>query len=243
MGHACAKNIYDRLGRKLDSLTTRTPQNKAFQDILTELYTPAEAELVVKMPAGLSTLDKLVKTTRIERQELEPLLASACNKGLIIDLWLQEEYRYSPSPFVIGLFEFTMMRTGVGCDYKKWAGLFYEYLSGNDEFYSANGNEGAEALAEQASALQPDNAQIADTLGWIRVKKGDFSGGLPVLERASTQAPNDLDIQFHVAYTRRQLGDLDGAVTILKQILESGRGFSERDNAVALMEEMEENGR
>ena len=45
MGHACAKNVYDQLGSKLDCLKARTPNNKAFQGILTELYTPAEAEL------------------------------------------------------------------------------------------------------------------------------------------------------------------------------------------------------
>ena len=141
MGHACAKNVYDQLGSKLDCLKARTPNNKAFQGILTELYTPAEAELVVKMPAGLSTLQQLKEFTKLRRAELEPLLIGACDKGLVIDLWLQGEYHYAPSPFVIGLFEFTMMRTGEGCDYRKWAGLFHEYLSGNNDFYHANSDD------------------------------------------------------------------------------------------------------
>ena len=36
---------------------------------------------------------------------------------------------YLPSPMVIGIFEFTMMRTGDGVDHKKCARLFSEYMA------------------------------------------------------------------------------------------------------------------
>ncbi len=141
MGHTGAKDIYQELGDSLDSLTTRTPGNKAFQAIITELYTPEEAEFIVRMPTGLSSLDQLMKTTGMQRPQLEHLLTESCDKGLVVDFWLQDNYYYAPAPFIIGLFEFTMMRTGEGCDYKKWAGLFHDYLSGNDDFYRANSGD------------------------------------------------------------------------------------------------------
>ena len=141
MGHACAKDVYGQLGDKLDSLTTRTPRNQAFFAILSNMYTLEEAELIVKMSTGLSTVQELTKRTGLGTSVLQSQLDRACEKGLIIDLWLQGNYYYAPSPFVIGLFEFTMMRTGEGCDYQKWAGLFHDYLSGNDDFYRANNSD------------------------------------------------------------------------------------------------------
>jgi len=38
--------------------------------------------------------------------------------------------RYVPNPLVIGIFEFTMMRTGNDAGSREWAGLFHTYLLG-----------------------------------------------------------------------------------------------------------------
>ena len=57
MGHIIGKeDIYTKLGQKIDSLQTRAPWSKAFYEILKELYSTEEADVVVKMPFGLSTL-------------------------------------------------------------------------------------------------------------------------------------------------------------------------------------------
>ena len=56
MGHLVAKDIYRQLGGKIDNLSARTPWNDALFAILTELYSEREAELVVAMPYGLSTI-------------------------------------------------------------------------------------------------------------------------------------------------------------------------------------------
>jgi hypothetical protein len=52
MGHLVGKEIYQKLGDKIDSLPFRVNKNKALFNILKELYTSEEAELVVKMPHG-----------------------------------------------------------------------------------------------------------------------------------------------------------------------------------------------
>jgi putative PEP-CTERM system TPR-repeat lipoprotein len=107
--------------------------------------------------------------------------------------------------------------------------------------YSVSKDERAESLAEKAHALRPNVPAIADTLGWIRVRSGDLEGGLAILEKAAGDAPRNGDIQYHLAYTRKELGDREGSATILRRVIESGYGFSERDNALALLEEVEGN--
>ncbi len=131
MGHLAGKDIYKSLGDKIDNLYVRINKNAILYSILKELYSPDEAELVVRMPYKLSPADKIEKATGIERSRLNPLLESLSNKGLVIDAWLGDRYFYVPSPMFIGIFEFTMMRTGDGADLKKLAKLFNEYM--NDE--------------------------------------------------------------------------------------------------------------
>ena len=150
MGHiAQGKDIFEELGHKIDGLGTRAPFNDTFYEILKELYTSEEAELIVKMPYGLSTIEEIAKATEINGDRLRGLLEGLCNKGLVMDLWLNEEYRYSVSPMVIGIFEFTMMRVGEPANSKKWAKLFERYLCESDAFYAANFGKG-----EQLSVMR-----------------------------------------------------------------------------------------
>ncbi|MBW1795184.1 MAG: 4Fe-4S binding protein [Deltaproteobacteria bacterium] len=143
MGHIIGKeNIYTKLGQKIDSLQTRAPWSKAFYEILKELYSTEEADVVVKMPFGLSTIDRIAKITKYEKSRLRRILDELCFKGLVMDLWANDDYYYSPSPFVIGIFEFTMMRTGDHLNTRKWAHLFDEYMHKEGLFYKANLEDG-----------------------------------------------------------------------------------------------------
>ncbi len=63
MGHIVGKDIFTRLGTKIDRLEMRTPMNEEFYSILKELYTPEEAELIIKMPYGLQTLGRIAEIT------------------------------------------------------------------------------------------------------------------------------------------------------------------------------------
>lgn len=129
MGHLVGKDAYRELGRKIDGLTLRAPWNDAFHALLKELYSAEEADLVVRMPYGPTTIEHLEKTTGYPRATLERVLEALCTKGLVMDMDLGGRYRYIPSPLAIGIFEFTMMRTGDGVDTKECARLFHDYLS------------------------------------------------------------------------------------------------------------------
>ncbi len=50
MGHLVGKDIYKQLGNKIDGLSMRAPMNDSLYKILKELYSPLEAEVIVKMP-------------------------------------------------------------------------------------------------------------------------------------------------------------------------------------------------
>ncbi len=138
MGHVVGKDIYRKLGRKIDDLTTRTPWNDTFHAILKELYTAEEADLIVKMPYGLANLDQIAKTTKYKRAELQKMLEGLCGKGLVMDIWMGGGYHYMISPLIIGIFEFTMMRVGDNLNTKEWARLFHTYLQDGKTFYAAN---------------------------------------------------------------------------------------------------------
>lgn len=128
MGHGVGKDIHHHLGKKLDGLTVRTPWNDTLHEILRELYSTEEADVVVKMPYALSSLEKISKSTGYEKTRLKDILKGLCLKGLVIDLENKGEPFYMSSPMVVGVFEFTMMRSGAGLDRKKVAGLFHTYF-------------------------------------------------------------------------------------------------------------------
>ena len=142
MGHLVGKDIYRDLGRKIDGLSVRTPWNKTLHEILRELYSPEEADVVVRMPYRLSRLEKIVQVTGLDKTRLRNILDGLAEKGLVIDLQVRGRSYYMPSPMIIGIFEFTMMRTGEGLDMARMSGLFSEYMEKNDIFWGANFGKG-----------------------------------------------------------------------------------------------------
>ncbi|KAF1086218.1 NADH dehydrogenase subunit I [Sporotomaculum syntrophicum] len=142
MGHMAGKDIYRRLGEKIDNLTIKSPWNKALHMVLKELYSEPEADLVVQMPYQLSSVDRIAGITGVESAELQDSLKAMAEKGLVLDLYHEGQYYYMPSPLMVGIFEFTMMRTGSNYSPKAAAELFHAYLSGTDDFYRANAGDG-----------------------------------------------------------------------------------------------------
>ena len=142
MGHTAGRDIYRNLGVKIDNLSFRAPWNEAFHSLLKALYTPEEADLVIRMPFTLTSFDRLRSVTGYDEPQLRDLLERLCSKGLVMDLWLSDSFRYMPSPFVIGIFELTVMRTAPDQDWKKISRLFHEYMITQGDFITANFSHG-----------------------------------------------------------------------------------------------------
>jgi len=166
MGHLAGKEIYQQLGDKLDSLPFRISKNKELYNILKSLYTADEAELVVKMPFGLSTEDQIRKIADFEKARLSSVLENLCIKGLVVDIWIRDRYYYIPSPMVVGIFEFTMMRTGDDLKSKAWAKLFHSYLE-TGEAYKVNFGNGEKispmrVMPHENTIIDSDYTEVLD---------------------------------------------------------------------------------
>jgi len=148
MGKSMEVDVYQRLGKKIDGLNVRAPWSETWHAILKELFTTEEADVVAKMPYTLSTLERIAKVTKVEKTRLQKILESLCKKGLVMDLYHEEHgtYYYMPWPIAIGIFEFTMMRSGDNLNMKRWAELFHDYFG---SVYTANFSHG-----EKISALR-----------------------------------------------------------------------------------------
>ncbi|ABK98109.1 4Fe-4S binding protein [Pelobacter propionicus] len=165
MGHLVGKDVFRRLGRKLDGLEIRVPWNEKLHAVLKELYSAEEAELIVRMPYGLSTVQEIERASGQESATVLRLLGEMTRKGLVMDLWLGGEYRYTPSPMIVGLFEFTLMRVGPDLNTREWARLLHDYM--DEAFCEANWGDGScfsifRTLPHEEALRQAECAEILD---------------------------------------------------------------------------------
>nr|MCU0805098.1 hypothetical protein [Burkholderiales bacterium] len=166
MGHLVGKDVYRELGRKIDGLPTRAPWSDKLRALLAELYSEEDARLVAAMPWGFSRIGRLERVTGIPRAQIERQLESLCPRGLVMDVCIGGEYYYAPSPMVIGIFEFTMMRTGAALPYDRWARLFSDYLE-EGGLYRANFGDGQQvslmrAVPHDGSIAPDDYVEVLD---------------------------------------------------------------------------------
>lgn len=76
-------------------------------------------------------------------------------------------------------------------------GIYSEYLNRPDE---------ALELVKKARALVPNEPRIADTLGWILFKRGDFVSAGQLLTESAAKLPNNAEVQFHSGMALYMLG-------------------------------------
>jgi ferredoxin len=183
MGHLVGKDLYRQLGRRLDQAPVRTPWTPVFGELVAALYSPAEAQLVIRLPYRPSSMARIARLTGEAGITLRPMIEGLCAKGLVLDIWDGTEYRYMVSPIVIGFFEFTMMRTGPDLPRARWAELFQGYMFGEPDFLAANFGD-----SQQVSIMRalPHEETLADHVEILDYEKAsaliedhtDFSLGL-----------------------------------------------------------------
>lgn len=168
MGHRVAKDVYRELGSKLDGLSVRMPWSDALHELLKDLYSQDEADLIVRMPYRPASLERIVRITGLAPGRAERLLESLAGKGLVIDLWFErtQQQLYVISPMVVGIFEFTMMRRAPEADTHRWARELRQYFS-REGFFEANLADGqrfflARALPHESAVLPSAHAEVLD---------------------------------------------------------------------------------
>lgn len=99
-------------------------------------------------------------------------------------------------------------------------------------------NATALQYAERAYKLRPGSAPIADTLGWIRLGRGDLRQGLELLQKASRLEPNAPQIRYHLAVALVKSGNKTQARTELERLLRSNATFKDRAQAQELLRQL-----
>lgn len=112
-----------------------------------------------------------------------------------------------------------------------WNNLAWLYL-GKD-------NDKALNYAQKAYDLAPQRPEVADTLGWILVKRGDTGKGLTLIENAAVHAPQAISIHYHLAVALNAAGRKEQARDQLQRILQSGKEFPEKAKARLLLRQVE----
>lgn len=167
MGHIAAKDIFRRVGHKLDNLHVRSAWNDDLKALVKSLFTEEEAEIFIRMPYVFSDLQRIQKITQLPEGRLQTLLENLSNKGLVVDVWIKDRYYYMPSPMMIGVFEFTMMRTGKDAKPAEWGPLFYRLLENRESYYNPNMGDGqvmspARVYLHDESVLPDEYTRVLD---------------------------------------------------------------------------------
>ena len=98
------------------------------REILSLLFDEREAFVASRFPLEEATLAELVRATDLPGAELQPLLETMADKGLVMDMPYAGTTYYLLMPGLIGFFEFTFMKRRTDLPMERVARLMREYL-------------------------------------------------------------------------------------------------------------------
>jgi len=100
--------------------------------------------------------------------------------------------------------------------------LYTEHLNNLDKAYE---------LARKARDVQPQDPAVADTLGWVLYKRGDYQQALSLLQESVEKAPDNPEIQFHLGMTAYMMGQTDIAKVAFKKAANTAKDFPNKDES------------
>jgi tetratricopeptide (TPR) repeat protein len=86
-------------------------------------------------------------------------------------------------------------------------------------------------LAKRARTNSPNNPNLADTLGWIMFRKGDYRNALPLLQEGASKLTENPEVQYHLAMAQYMMGDEAAAKTGLQKAVQLPSAFPQKDEA------------
>ncbi len=96
----------------------------------------------------------------------------------------------------------------------------------------------ARSLAERARARDPENAQFADTLGWVYYKMGNYTLAVDQLLQSVNQGNQQPQHYYRLGMAYYRKGDLNHARQSLRRALELGQDFPGSDEARRTLSEL-----
>lgn len=103
--------------------------------------------------------------------------------------------------------------------------------------YQLDKSPKAVETAESAYKIEPNNARVMDTLGWILVEKAADPRGLDLLQKASAQIPDNEEIRYHLAVGLSKAGSKAAARKELDTLVTS-KTFQGVEDAKRLLKEL-----
>jgi tetratricopeptide (TPR) repeat protein len=91
--------------------------------------------------------------------------------------------------------------------------------------------EKAYDLAKKAVEIAPNEPHLADTLGWISFKKGNYSDAVRLLEDSAAKLPGQPEIEYHLGMAHYMLGQDGPARTALQKAADASTDFPGKDDA------------
>lgn len=104
--------------------------------------------------------------------------------------------------------------------------------------YQKENDPRALSTAEHAYRLRPGEAPVLDTLGWIVLQQGDAKRAVALLQEAVAKAPQSTALRYHLAAGYVKAGDKAKARETLAGLLASDEAFAEREQALALQQQL-----
>lgn len=98
--------------------------------------------------------------------------------------------------------------------------------------------EQALTYAQRAAELDPDSVATQDTLAIVLLNNGELKKAGWAINRAKEQDPTNPSVRYHSALISARAGKREVALEELEPLLASGDVFSERADAVALLQEL-----
>ncbi|TVR84603.1 MAG: PEP-CTERM system TPR-repeat protein PrsT [Rhodospirillales bacterium] len=96
--------------------------------------------------------------------------------------------------------------------------------------------------ALRAHDVAPDHPGVADTLGMIELARGETARAVTLLRQAASGVPDNATIQYHFAQALAAAGQTEEARDVLRRALDLGTPFTKRDEAEAMLRELEAKG-
>jgi Tfp pilus assembly protein PilF len=92
-------------------------------------------------------------------------------------------------------------------------------------------------LAQHAKQKLPTSPEVADTIGWVYVKKSMPALAVPQLQQAADGAPNNAMIQYHLGVALTKSGDVARGRQALERALRLNLAPAAADDAKRLLAE------
>ncbi|MFO7732351.1 MAG: 4Fe-4S dicluster domain-containing protein [Candidatus Aminicenantes bacterium] len=161
MAHQTTRTGYEKLVKRLNKFPQGAPPSGLLYEILKVLMTEKEASLLALVPIKPFTAKTAAKAWKTSLSDAQKALDALAGRTLLIDVQGRKNRYYVLPPPMAGFFEFSMMRLRGDVDQKLLAGLYYEYITVEEDFIKALFTQGETQLGRvfvNEPVLSNDNA-------------------------------------------------------------------------------------